>query len=547
MYSVFYLFMLIFGLLAIPLLQGLGYGWCFDFLTRTNANDAFISCYYFWWTSLTYVPFFFFSLFLIFFGWLHSHSSSLLPWLMSVFFVGYLTEFADYHTLNVAWVQENSALQGLNVLLTNALNRYHPFIFYSSSILLFVFSSYYFTSISTGNAFSGAVFTRLSVILLWTAASVNIIALWLGSWWALQEGTWGGWWNWDSSETFGLLVLITILALSHAAYSKRTTYRLCIKVLASIGGLVLSYFFIQLNFDLVSHNFGSKFFFFFNNNLFFLEVSCFIIILMFGWLVWIGSLRRNNISYSPVQRFTRMGFFSLPKYVPALVVIIWIIWSYKPLLNYFFWNFFSINVLNLEWSIQLVNYVAFFSLITWLGSFYRSLGLSLVLLSASWTIWISPLLLLSWGRPVTLVFHTTLLLISSLNLVLSDFGVITWAIECVDAYLAEGEGILAPVPTLHVLDTSAIDVVATLCSPSSQGSISWNVYSSANSPAVNFFNLDLNSSSFFNHYHLSKTYTVVYLVLELPLIPSLNLAFVISLLLLLRSTVFSKRGLDSIL
>ena len=39
--------------------------------------------------------------------------------------------------------------------------------------------------------------------------------------------------------------------------------------------VVFSYFFVQLNFELASHNFGSKFFFFFNSNLFFAEILVF--------------------------------------------------------------------------------------------------------------------------------------------------------------------------------------------------------------------------------------------------------------------------------
>jgi cytochrome c biogenesis factor len=42
-----------------------------------------------------------------------------------------------------------------------------------------------------------------------------IITLFMGSWWALQEGSWGGWWNWDPSEVFGLLFLLAYLYLIH--------------------------------------------------------------------------------------------------------------------------------------------------------------------------------------------------------------------------------------------------------------------------------------------------------------------------------------------
>jgi cytochrome c biogenesis factor len=91
----------------------------------------------------------------------------------------------------------------------------------------------------------------------------------LGSWWALQEGTWGGWWNWDSSETFGLFFFLLPFFFYHNK-SYLNFHQKNLNIFKKSTTLLLfSYFFIQLNFDLVSHNFGIKFFQFFSNNLFF--------------------------------------------------------------------------------------------------------------------------------------------------------------------------------------------------------------------------------------------------------------------------------------
>ena len=77
---------------------------------------------------------------------------------------------------------------------------------------------------------------------------------------------------------FGLMVSLALLSLMHSEITPSVHYLLVLKSVFFVVAVVASYFFMQLNFELVSHNFGSKFFFFFNNNLFFLEV----IILTFG-------------------------------------------------------------------------------------------------------------------------------------------------------------------------------------------------------------------------------------------------------------------------
>ena len=98
-----------------------------------------------------------------------------------------------------------------------------------------------------------------------------------------------------------------------------------IRALVSLCFFIATYFFIQLNFELVSHNFGSKFFFFFNNNLFSMEVI-FLTILGMLWL-----LRLNSLTW------TRLGFYrqfmkytinsntkpSLFIFLPCLIILMW--------------------------------------------------------------------------------------------------------------------------------------------------------------------------------------------------------------------------------
>jgi cytochrome c biogenesis factor len=100
------------------------------------------------------------------------------------------------------------------------------------------------------------------------------VALFLGSWWALQEGSWGGWWNWDPSEFFGLIILYLILSLFHNKSNMCSNQRLFTNLALNISYLFTFFLLLQLNFSLISHNFGFR-------NLKFLNIE----ILLFSYLL----------------------------------------------------------------------------------------------------------------------------------------------------------------------------------------------------------------------------------------------------------------------
>lgn len=257
------LVVLIFAILYLTASSFLGFSILVDITTRLNPNDAYISMYYFWWTNLTYLPTFFFLVFslLIWHSARKLSSGGLI--LVCLFLTIHATELTDYLALNSTEVGVIYGTYGLNPLLSNIMNRYHPLMFYIS-VSIFALTAFYVLVINSSWQF---YFLPQKVLnnaqtYGWTAILLNLIALWMGSWWALQEGTWGGWWNWDPSETFGLLVTLGLLTTLHSSLKLSTIPRLVNKVLFNLLLFLITYFFIQLNFDLVSHNFGSKFFFF---------------------------------------------------------------------------------------------------------------------------------------------------------------------------------------------------------------------------------------------------------------------------------------------
>ena len=515
-------FTLIYNWTYVPMSALGGYGLFLDFLTRVGANEAFIGSYYFWWTSLTYVPFFFFTLLLII-GIRNPQTAwGLLSCASLAVFPLYLIEFSDYSSLNLTWGVVDSALEGFNILLTNALNRYHPCVFYSSVILLAYWAVLGLRHLFYRPSTQLTLKAPASFSSTLSAALVNIIALWMGSWWALQEGTWGGWWNWDSSETFGLLVLLIALVRVHARTETKAGYRAYLHYSVLFMFFTFSYFFIQLNFDLVSHNFGSKFFFFFNNNLFFLEVGVVLLGAAFVYFTRLSNVVKftciaeagNRARWVPSDRYLR--FFVLS--VPAL----WIIGSYQPLMNYFTWNFASLNLLNFDILMQPANFIGFILLFIWLSSPVPTVSAFQLIYTAMTGQWL-------WGAPFSVItrglvvwLHLSLLLFAATNLMVVDLLLASWGHHTEFDYLVGGAQLLVTPTNLSVADGTSFELVKLWSDSYWSHSTSWNLYSFSNSPSVNFFSLNAAHNVFSNIYTLSTLDSLSSTFLELPMLPSAN-------------------------
>jgi len=106
----------------------------------------------------------------------------------------------------------------------------------------------------------------------------------------------------------------------------------------SILLIIFSYLFIQLNFDLVSHNFGSKFFFFFNNNLFFLEILMLLIICYFVFYYYLQLITTQTIILNYLNLTSqsyRLDQANTAVLVLYFLITVLIINSFIPLINYF--------------------------------------------------------------------------------------------------------------------------------------------------------------------------------------------------------------------
>lgn len=141
----------------------------------------------------------------------------------------------------------------INMLLLNRVNRFHPALFYIS------FFTYLIISSPPSRHKFGLNYLRYQLITYYARCFIFLVtSLYLGSWWALQEGSWGGWWNWDSSEVFGLSLFYAVTRGYHSQLHHTSGVGLRLSSVLSLCLVLVYYFLVQFNFALISHNFGFR-------------------------------------------------------------------------------------------------------------------------------------------------------------------------------------------------------------------------------------------------------------------------------------------------
>lgn len=485
-----------------------GFTWFFDWVSRIDINDSFINSFNFFWTTFLYLPSFFFLILLINVLSINFKSIRLLSMYLVSLYGFYNIEIFDFLILNLSLEINNLNITSVNLLLTNNLNKYHPLIFYTSVILLLnlLYQNYiiWFTPLLfTKTYISNYTYSSMNSVTV-----VNLLALFLGSWWALQEGTWGGWWNWDPSEVLGLLFTFTGLLYIHSQTTYLTTQLNLYRLMYVVILIVFSYIFIQLNFDLVSHNFGSKFFFFFNNNLFFLELTLLLVLNFLIFLYFIQNAILNTILINITtftSHFIKKNNVIIWTLVLYLLLFTLIIVSFIPLVNYFLWVYFRINSLNfiINSNISIIC-IILGSLLPFISIYNTHLLLiyGLVLLNLPSLISVATLsLIISFKFSKWL--HSLLIILFVSNILSYNTQFIYWYTftELVDLIL--NSELLEKRAEVYSCNNHFIDQI-NLSQASTQTLFNtWNVFYLNNSTSLNNFNLLFNSGSFVNIYYLS--------------------------------------------
>jgi cytochrome c biogenesis factor len=217
-----------------------------DLYLRIDLNSLGLCSLYWLWTNTYYLYTLFVSVLVLFFYLLLPIKYSFSMVLIAVYFLLLLSEMFYNLSMSITCDLYDFNMGFYNLLLNNSINKIHPALIYSSIASLFILVNY---------LFDYKLYYQLLHSLI-NKLVILLISLVLGGWWAYQEGSWGGWWNWDASEMFGLAIFISIVLTSHNIIYTERVYLLLFRNV--IAALTLYYSFLQLNFSLISHNFGIR-------------------------------------------------------------------------------------------------------------------------------------------------------------------------------------------------------------------------------------------------------------------------------------------------
>jgi hypothetical protein len=216
-----------------------------DTFTRTDLNATGISNLFWLWTNTYYLySIMIILLFILTISFYPKINSSALLFILLYSFA-LLIEIAINSNLSLNSVYKPYDLEAYNLLLNNGINKIHPLMIYLSWFSIFKVVSYNHESLR---------YSLLSTFFVYQATIA--ISLLLGGWWAYQEGSWGGWWNWDPSEMFGLIIFSTLIIVTHLMFNNNNYQYISIKAISL--NTFIYYIFLQLNFSLLSHNFGIR-------------------------------------------------------------------------------------------------------------------------------------------------------------------------------------------------------------------------------------------------------------------------------------------------
>ena len=111
-----------------------------------------------------------------------------------------------------------------NTTLFNGLLLIHPiYLYISYGAILYIFN-FYKTPLTVYQYITTIVSKKFFFVLN------SVIALSLGCWWAQQEISWGGWWNWDPIEMIAFMIFIISLSVAHVKFNTNV-YTFSIKIL----------------------------------------------------------------------------------------------------------------------------------------------------------------------------------------------------------------------------------------------------------------------------------------------------------------------------
>ena len=366
-----------------------------DSLTRLDFNLNNFNNLYFLWTNIDYIYTYFIPLITLLFLVIYREVSNQSVAITNIVLLSvplFLSKLLTNLNNNIFNDNINNST---NLLLFNSINKYHPLLLYLVviGIICSSISMFYNSKSAKNTSLNSYYFTTIGVIL-----TAILITMYAGSWWAYQEGSWGGWWAWDPSETFGLLILIGAVALLHSIFllKKTSIFKLSKLIISAI--IVSSYIILQLNFGITSHNFGLKD----SDNSLLINVYIFFLYLfiLLSYLITVRAAQLNNFTFYYTRAKTTFNYYT------ALIYIL-IILSILPLLTDLIWKKFEVNTINFSVNYYLMSGLVLSTLIQWFNIKENIKLSSYILLISLFTI--------SFLSSVYLLFFLALLSLTNFN------------------------------------------------------------------------------------------------------------------------------------
>lgn len=400
----------------------------YDIYSRVLGNEFYLNLYYFLWTSFWYIPLLILLIIIWqFINYISIKHTLLLVTLLILLF-NTVVDVHMYWILNTGSYSLPLKAEHYNNLLLNSINKYHPGILYWTSLLIIIYwltfnlnylsYIYKFYLINT-ELIIKPKFMWFSLILLLT--------LGLGGWWALQEGSWGGWWNWDPSEVFGLLIFLFYLVHTHIKVSKQGFLNKWFYSLTFSLVLLQVYFFTQLNFDLVSHNFGTKIDNFIDNtNLYTLIILVSYVSILHVWYV------KYNVTQLLVSSRVRLHLYSVDLFKIYTLVVISLflyelIYSLVPLFNDFLWKLLNINIANSILIFEKYNLEVIYLILLF---FWKHNQLLLIFIIYNiWSYWVLLIVYTVVPRKITFFVHWLLSLFMWISLLTLGYIFTEWSLS----------------------------------------------------------------------------------------------------------------------
>jgi len=133
-----------YSLSSLNIFKTINYSYIFDIPYRTYTNDFFINNFYFIWTQFFILPTFMFFIICIYTVIFNKNSSYYNFLIITLLLSCLIWSVIEYYFINGYSYKYSNNTLSFNNLLSNPLNRYHPFVFFTTYLFLYK----YYTTIN---------------------------------------------------------------------------------------------------------------------------------------------------------------------------------------------------------------------------------------------------------------------------------------------------------------------------------------------------------------------------------------------------------------